>query len=258
MNVAFIGTVLYPAKTFRAISRKKIGTIAPTVSGSFVIGLEDGVYGYDFDSNASDKWCDPMQGCSENRFNDGKAGPDGRFYIGSMGPDRLRGLYRVDEDRSWTRIETDITCSNGLVWSLDHRTFYYIDSPTRQIVAYDFDCESGSISGRRIVVECVPSHGFPDGMTIDSDGMLWVAHWQGFCVRRWNPDTGEEIDRIELPVERVTSCAFGGSDLRDLYITTASVEMSLQDWESYPQSGGLFRKRLEISGVPSYRYNNQT
>ena len=103
---------------------KKVGTVAPTDSGKLVIGLSDGVYGLDFDTGELDKLCDPMGGNPENRFNDGKAGPDGRFYIGSMGPGRTEGLYRVETDGRWVEIENGIGCSNGLVWSLDNTVFY--------------------------------------------------------------------------------------------------------------------------------------
>lgn len=233
---------------------KKVGTVVPTDSGKLTLGLSDGVYGFDFETGELDKRCDPMEGNTENRFNDGKAGPDGRFYIGSMGESPSEALYRIENDGRWAEIENGITCSNGLVWSLDNRTFYYIDSPTRSIVAYDFDMERGDLSNRRVIVEVDPKLGIPDGMTIDSEGMLWVAHWQGWGVRRWNPNTGKVLQEISVPVERVTSCAFGGADYRDLYITTASVEMADEDWVEQPQAGGLFRIRLDVAGVPCFTY----
>ncbi len=236
---------------------KKVGTVAATSSGKLAVGLQDGFYLYDFGEGLLEKRCDPMEGNPDNRFNDGKAGPDGRFYIGTMGERNRQSLYRIEPDNTWSEIETGISCSNGVVWSLDHSVFYYVDSPTQKVVAYDFEKETGSIQNKRVVVDVVPELGIPDGMTIDSEGMLWVAHWQGFCVRRWNPNTGEEIGKIEVPVERVTSCAFGGADLKDLYITTASVEMTADDWSEYPSSGGLFRITLDVAGVPSFRFKDR-
>ncbi len=233
---------------------KKVGTVAPTNSGKLVLGLSDGVYGFDFETGVLDKRCDPMNENPDNRLNDGKAGPDGRFYVGGMGLSGSEALYRVESDGQWTEIENGVTCSNGMVWSLDNRIFYYIDSPTRRIVAYDFDLETGDLSNRRTIVEVEPELGIPDGMTIDSDGMLWVAHWQGWHVRRWNPNTGKVLREISVPVERVTSCAFGGADYRDLYITTASVEMSEKDGSNQPQAGGLFRIRLDVAGMPCFAY----
>ena len=233
---------------------KRVGTIAESDSGFLVAALEDGVYQLDFDSGRLDKWNDPMGGNPENRFNDGKAGPDGRFYVGSIGAQGEQFLYRINKDRSWESIEEGITCSNGLVWSLDFETLYYIDTPTMSVVAYDFDSKSGSIANKRVIIEVSDDMGMPDGMTIDSEGKLWVAHWEGYCVRRWDTDTGSETMKIEVPVARVTSCAFGGDDLRDLYITTASVGLSASDREDQPLAGGLFRWRSPIAGTEGFRF----
>lgn len=183
---------------------KKVGTVAPTKSGKLVLGLSDGVYGFDFETGELVKHCDPMQGGTENRLNDGKAGPDGRFYVGCMGKKQSEGLYRIEADGRWAEIENGITCSNGLVWSLNNETFYYIDSPTRSVVAYDFNIETGDLSNRRTIIDVDPKLGIPDGMTIDSEGMLWVAHWQGWNVRRWDPNTGNVLQEIPIPVERVS------------------------------------------------------
>src|SRR5690606_11732567 len=120
----------------------------------------------------------------------------------------------------------DVSCSNGLAWSPDHRTFYFIDTPTRQVEAFDYDVKDGSISNRRRIVLFNESDGYPDGMTIDSDGMLWIAFWDGWKILRLNPENGKVMFRIDLPVSNVTSCTFGGETLEDLYITSACSDLT--------------------------------
>ena len=171
-----------------------------------------------------------------------------------MGEKQSDGLYRIEADGRWTEIESGITCSNGLVWSLDNRTFYYIDSPTRSVVAYDFDIEKGELSNRRTIIDVDPGMGIPDGMTIDLKGMLWIAHWQGWHVRRWDPNTGNVLQEVPIPVKRLTSCAFVGADYQDLYVTTSSVEVTDKDWAGEPQTGGLFRIRMDVAGVPCFAF----
>lgn len=234
---------------------QQVGTVVENESGGLIVALADGVYALDFKTGALDKWCDPMEGNKENRLNDGKAGPDGCLYVGCMGDDNQQHLYRIDNDRTSYRIvESGITISNGLVWSLDNKTFYYIDSPERVVWAYDFDMVTGSISNRRVIVDVKSEECVPDGMTIDAEGKLWVAFWEGSCVRRYDSDTGEELQRIELPVARVTTCAFGGKDLDKLYITTASIGFEDADWEREPQAGGLFVCEPGVKGVPSFAF----
>ncbi len=237
---------------------QKIGTIVEVEGGGFVVALKDGIYGLDFSTGKLDKWCDPMEGDEQNRSNDGKAGPDGRLYVGGAGPRGGQSLYRIERDRtSYEVIETGVTCSNGLVWSLDNKTMYYIDSPARVVWAYDFNLDTGSISNRRVVVDVTSEACVPDGMTIDAQGMVWVAFWEGGCVRRYNPNTGDELQRIELPVSRVTSCAFGGEALEKLYITTASVGFEDADWEREPLAGGLFVCKPGVKGVPSFAFRKE-
>ncbi|MEM9157871.1 MAG: SMP-30/gluconolactonase/LRE family protein [Verrucomicrobiota bacterium] len=236
---------------------RMIGTLIENAEGGLVAGMQDGVYALDFETGKTKHWCDPMGGDESNRLNDGKAGPDGRFYVGGIGAEGQQDLYCIDRDRSWRVVESDITCSNGLVWSLDHGKLYYIDTPTKEVVAYDFDFEEGLLRNKRTAVSIDESLGLPDGMTIDREGKLWVAHWMGSCVRRWDPDTGKILQTIPMPVEKVTCCAFGGAGLNDLYITTASVGMEDGDWEKQPQAGGLFRIRLDVGGVPGFLFKGR-
>jgi sugar lactone lactonase YvrE len=183
--------------------------------------------------------------CPNTRFNDGKCDSQGRFWIGAISdaPEQAE-LYRYDPDGSMHVMETGLTISNGLGWSPDDATFYLTDSAKHLIYAYDFDAESGAISNRRVFIdlskEIVDGAVVePDGITIDQAGNLWVALWNGWRVACFNPQ-GEEIHSIKLPVQRPTSVTFGGAELRDLYITTASVGLSQKEIQKGFNAGDLF------------------
>ncbi len=128
---------------------------------------------------------------------------------------------------------------------------YYVDTPTHQVVAFDYDLETGDLSNRRVVVEIPEDQGSPDGMTIDSEGMIWVAHWGGWRVTRWNPNTGKLLDVVPVPASQVTSCTFGGPHLDKLYITTARVGLNEDELTKQPHAGGLFCVELGIRGTPA-------
>lgn len=184
-----------------------------------------------------------------NRFNDGKCDRQGRFWFGSMSPGKTQAsLYRYDPDGSLHLMETGLTISNGLGWSPDQKTFYLTDSPHRKIYAYNFDAVTGKISDRRIFVDLTGESFYPDGMAIDTQGNIWSAMWDGWCVICFNPK-GEEISRIQLPIQRPTSCSFGGEDLRTLYITSASVGLSEEEIEKSFYSGDLFAVETNVVGL---------
>ncbi|MFN6461128.1 MAG: SMP-30/gluconolactonase/LRE family protein [Nostoc sp. DedVER02] len=191
----------------------------------------------------------------DNRLNDGKCDPQGRFWFGSMCSleKPQASLYRYDTDGSLHLMETGLTISNGLGWSPDQKTFYLTDSPHQKIYAYDFDSVTGNISNRRIFADLTHESFHPDGLTIDSEGFIWSAMWNGWCVIRFNPN-GEEILRIKLPVQLPTSCTFGGEDLRTLYITTASVGLSQTEIEKSFNSGDLFALQTDVTGLPTYSF----
>jgi sugar lactone lactonase YvrE len=190
-----------------------------------------------------------------NRLNDGKCDPQGRFWFGSMCSIEKpqASLYRYDNDGSLHLMETGLTISNGLGWSPDQKTFYLTDSPQQKIYAYDFDSVTGNITNRRIFVDLTHESFYPDGLTIDSEGHIWSAMWDGWCVIRFNPK-GEEVLRIKLPVQVPSSCTFGGEDLKTLYITTASVGLSQADIEKSFYSGDLFALQTDITGLPAYAF----
>jgi len=193
----------------------------------------------------------------DNRFNDGKCDPQGRFWFGSMSASEKAeaSLYRYDPDGSLHKMETGLTISNGLGWSPDCKTFYLTDSPKQKIYAYDFDQATGNISNRRILVDLTGERFFPDGLTIDSQGYIWSAMWNGWCVIRFSPE-GKEIFRLHLSVPLVTSCTFGGEKLEILYITTASVGLSQAEIEKSFYSGDLFALHTtDVTGLLSYEFN---
>jgi len=227
-----------------------IGTVAVREKGGLIVALQNGFHFLDTETEQLTPITDPERHRPENRFNDGKCDPAGRFWAGSMelnitGPNA--SLYRLGTDLNVKKMLDDVTISNGLAWSPDYKKMYYIDTPTQQVAAFDYDHQTGEICNKRAVVTIDKKDGSPDGMTIDEEGMLWVAHWGGSRVTRWNPATGELLDKIEVPATNVTACVFGGENMDELFITTARSEGD-------PSSGGLFKVKLNVKGAPSYTF----
>jgi len=189
-------------------------------------------------------------------MNDGKCDPAGRFWAGTMdvGDQRGRGaLYRLGTDLGVTRVLQGVTTSNGIDWSPDGQTMYYVDSGYPTIDAMDFEGSTGTPTRRRTVLSLGPGDGTPDGLTVDADGHIWLALWGGWEVRRFAPD-GAPGPVVRLPVARVTSCVFGGEDLGDLYITSAWSGLSDDERASQPHAGGVFRCRPGVHGRPARRF----
>jgi sugar lactone lactonase YvrE len=179
----------------------------------------------------------------ENRFNDGKKDPAGRFVVGTLSKAGVRGsanLYSLDPAGTLTRLIAGVHLSNGLAWSADRQTFYYVDSLAREVAAFRYDVATGRISHPRVVVKVAPEFGLPDGMDIDPEGNLWIGHWGGNAVRCWSPRTGQCLREIEVPCSQVTSCHFGGPTGNDLLITSAWTGLSPEDRERQPLAGGVW------------------
>jgi sugar lactone lactonase YvrE len=188
------------------------------------------------------------------RFNDGKCDPQGRFWIGTMSEQPGQGaLYRYDTDGSVHTMETGLTTSNGLGWSPDGASFYLTDSHVREIYVYRFEARSGAISDRHVLINFSGDAPEPDGLTIDRRGHIWTALWNGWGIVHFDAD-GKEIERIQLPVQCPTSLAFGGRNLTDLYITSASVALSQTDIQRGFQAGDLFCIPGAAEGVPSQAF----
>ncbi|NCJ07212.1 SMP-30/gluconolactonase/LRE family protein [Synechococcales cyanobacterium C] len=188
---------------------------------------------------------------ASTRFNDGKCDPQGRFWIGSLAEEPGQAaLYRYDPDGALQVMETGLTISNGLGWSPDGDIFYLTDSSARTIYAYRFEGETGQISDRTPLIQFTDEQIEPDGLTIDQDGNLWVALWDGWCLACISP-RGEELGRVQVPVPRPTCPTFGGPNLRDLYVTSASVGLSQKAIQQAFEAGDLFGITLPVRGIPT-------
>ena len=239
------------------------GTIVPRVGGGATVATDSGFAHLDLDSGALTPIVNPEADHPERRFNDGKCDPQGRFWAGTLYQDMERPvtdwdpigtLYRLDADGVAHAMLTNLTISNGLTWSPSGDTFYFIDSPTMQVWAFDFDGKTGAITNQRVAIEIPQSVGFPDGMTSDEEGMLWIAHFFGGHVTCWNPHTAQLIGRVEVPEGNVTSCVFGGANLDELYITTARILLDKQGLAEQPHAGGLYVATPGVRGIPSYEF----
>lgn len=228
-----------------------VGVVVPRRRGGFIAATQSGIHALDIKSGSTVPIAAPP-GIAGRRFNDGKCDPAGRFWAGTLALDATPNggaLYRLDLDGTLHEVERGFHICNGLGWSPDGTRFYLIDSGARRIYAYDFEAESGSISNKTILAEFDGGDGSPDGMAIDSEGYLWCAFWDGWSVRRIAPDSS--IDReIRLPVPRPTSCAFGGPDLRTLYVTSARIRLSASQIAAAPLSGSVFSIDVGVAGSP--------
>jgi sugar lactone lactonase YvrE len=233
-----------------------VGAAVPTTSGQVALAVEDGFSILDPVTEQVTRIADVEVEVPETMMNDGKCDPAGRFWAGTKDIDGHRplgSLYRFDADHTVVPVVSGVTISNGLGWSRDHRSMYYIDSPSHGIDVFDFEMEGGSVSGRRRLVDLPREWGLPDGMTVDEEGFLWVAFWGGSAVRRIAPD-GRVVSVVRLPVSQVTSCAFGGEDLLDLYVTTARSTLASDQLREQPSAGGLFRIRPAVPGVAEHPF----
>lgn len=232
---------------------RDVGTIVPRRSGGVMLGVKGGFAFLDLKTRKVKEIAMVEADKPNNRFNDGKCDPAGRFWAGSMAYDFLLGagsLYCMDTNLSVRKVLSGVTISNGLVWTQNEKTMYYIDSGTSQIAAFDYDRTSGNISNRRVIVEIPADDGFLDGMTIDAKGNLWVAIYKSGEVRCWNPSNGKLLDKVEVPGAKLTtSCAFGGCNLNELYITSASKDLTYEERKEQPLAGSLFRVKLDVAGV---------
>jgi sugar lactone lactonase YvrE len=231
-----------------------LGCAALRRKGGLVLGLRSGFATLVLPSNKLVRLINPEPQLPGNRFNDGKCDPAGRFLAGSMDDAEIEAsgsLYSLNPDGSVNTLLTGTRIANGLAWSPDTRTFYFIDTPTHNVMAYDYDLASGAIANARLAISVPAALGWPDGMTCDSQGQLWVAMWGGAKLTRWDPGSGDLLESIPFPALNVSSCAFGGPHLTDLYVTSARKEMAAGQLAKYPLSGGLFRLRTNIGGQPT-------
>jgi sugar lactone lactonase YvrE/DNA-binding IclR family transcriptional regulator len=226
-----------------------VSMVVPMASGGLLLATPSGLMAMAPDSGRMTLFAHPESARPGNRYNDGKCDRRGRLWVSSMdmGAMANRGnLFRVDPDGSWEKVDSGFTVPNGLGFSPDNTRMYFTDTFRKTIYEYDFDLAAGRIANRRPLVVFGAGEGKPDGLTVDAEGCLWVAVWDGWELARFGPD-GRELMRVRLPVPRPTSCCFGGADLGTLYVTSASVRLGSQALASAPLSGALFA--LEVPGV---------
>jgi sugar lactone lactonase YvrE len=234
----------------------RLAVVLEGKDGKLILGLDRKLASFDLETEELTWLLEVESDLPLNRFNDGKCDAKGRLWIGTLSTKFTQGsgaLYKVGKDLKPDIQLNQLTISNGMAWTADNRTFYFIDTPTRHIKAFHLELESGKIEFDRIAVEIPEELGFPDGMCIDQEGMLWVAHYGGSGVYRWNPTTGELIEKVELPVPNITSCAFGGENMDKLLITTAQENLSEAQLKEFPMSGDVFLVKTSTRGSLAYR-----
>jgi sugar lactone lactonase YvrE len=247
-----------------------VGCAAPMKDGRLIMGLKTGLATLNLESGSLlpgqrqaaglhdiNFFARPEAHLPGNRFNDGKCDPAGRFLAGTMDDAEVEAsgaLYSIGHDYKISTLISGVRISNGLAWSPDYKTLYYIDTPTRNVMAYDYHLDDGSIHRPRVAVTIPAGLGWPDGMTSDAEGNLWVALWGGAAVTCWNPATGSLIRKVDIPALNVTSCVFGGEGLRTLYLTSARINMSAEQLEKYPLTGGVFKIETQTQGMPTYLF----
>ncbi|MBB5351179.1 sugar lactone lactonase YvrE [Haloferula luteola] len=230
---------------------ERVGTVVVRDSGGLLIAGDHGFHFLDPATGGLSPLSDPEPDKPDNRFNDGKCSPDGRFFAGTISLVKKTGdarLYRLDPDLSVHEVFGPVTNSNGIIWSPDGKTCYYIDTPRKEVLAFDY--ADGHLSNLRGVVDTSAIDASPDGMTLDADGNLWIAFCHGACVVCYSPVTGETLHRIDLPCLETTSCAFGGPDLSDLYVTTGVHKTEVEELAGRL----LVIKGLGVHGLPSHTF----
>ena len=234
---------------------RMIGSIVQTDQGKLLAGMDDGVYlinGLTYETYCPVAESDGVL----NRFNDGKCDPQGRFVVGTtvMGACTNPGcLIGVSGKGQYQLHYGGLNCSNGLAWTEDGKTMYHVDSIVArpsEIFAADYDPETGAVTNRRMALDFSKEAAkgiLADGMSIDRNGNLWIAEWNGYCVGCWNPATGEKIARVQVPAAKVSSCAFGGKNYDTLYITTAAGDGEY--------AGSVFAAKVDAVGYPAVKYH---
>ncbi|MBA2938380.1 SMP-30/gluconolactonase/LRE family protein [Paenibacillus sp. CGMCC 1.16610] len=234
-----------------------VGAVVCAGKDEVVLATQSGFQSYHMKQRTLTPLVDPEDHLPSNRFNDGKCDSHGRFWAGTMEiieKGATGSLYVLEPDGSCRKVHEDVGVSNGIAWSQDEKEMYYIDSMRKHVLAFDFDAEKGEISRPRTLIDFADEQGFPDGMTIDAEGMLWIAHWDGWQVSRWNPRTGMKLESIAVPAAKVTSCIFGGDELDTLYITSARKGLEDDNAGDQPHAGGIFTVKPGVKGTKTHAF----
>jgi len=240
---------------------KKIAVILSAKGNEVLLGSQDGIGRFNLVTKEWTLEVPIYLDEDSQRCNDGGFDPMGNVWIGSMDvevKDGLGSLYRIAPNGKASKVLENLTIPNGLVFSLDHKRMYFIDTPTRTVKAYFVD-STGEITFDKHAVSIPESMGMPDGMTIDASGMLWIALYGGAAVGRWNPSNGQLLETIAIPALHVTSCCFASGDLNELIVTSARENMTEAQLAMYPQSGNVFRiKGIGVNGVKMLSHTPST
>ncbi|MGE5289728.1 MAG: SMP-30/gluconolactonase/LRE family protein [Micromonosporaceae bacterium] len=232
---------------------QEVGAVVPRRGGGLVLAVRDGI-AVTSDTGEGFELAAPIEHeIPGNRMNDAKCDPAGRLFAGTTAFDfapHSAALYRVEQDWSFEQVVRDVTQSNGIAWSPDAGQMYFIDSATQGVDVFDYDAGTGSVGNRRRLVTIDAAYGIPDGMTTDNKGSLWVACFGGGAVRCFSP-AGEQLNEVSFPVTQVTSCAFGGPGLADLYVTSAAYRLSSDQLKKEPHAGATFVCRPGAVGMPA-------
>lgn len=240
---------------------KSVSCVVPRREGGLALTLQHGYYGLDLATKNLESISEEVEmDLDGNRFNDGKCDPAGRFWAGTMDESEKNpsgSLYCLENNRKPKKVFSNVTISNGLGWSPDCTKMYYIDSLTRKISSFDYSLRTGEISNRQTAVDFDKTNqkGVPDGMAVDANGMIWVAHWGGARLTRWNPSTGILLETLHVPAEQVSSCCFAGEHLEELYITSARTGLDAKELASKPLTGSLFVVRPGVRGLPTNSFH---
>ncbi len=234
-----------------------ISSIVPSKSGKMYATIGHGLYSIDPGTGKETLLAEIEKGIKNNRFNDGKVDPYGNYWAGTMDMDEKNptgSLYVYMKNGKMKNVLTSLTISNGLAWDVKKIKFYHIDTPTKKVNAYAYDdkCE---LKYMNVAVDFKNEEGFPDGMNIDSEGKLWIAHWAGHRISRWDPDSKKKIDEVILPAKNITSCVFGGKNLDKLYVTSAKLTEN-QDPDPDDLGGSLFVIDTGIKGSETYQFDD--
>jgi len=228
----------------------RVGSLIPRSKGGFVAGTDEGLAEADPEAGQYRVIANPEPALPDNRFNDAKVDRAGRLWAGTMDDSETQStgaLYRFDSAHRWTTVDSHYAVTNGPAFSPAGDVLYHNDSARQLTYAFDLDPD-GNAANRRIFARYGEGDGYPDGMTVDREGCLWIAFWDGWCVRRLSPG-GELLATFSLPVQRPTSCAFGGDGFNQLFVTSASIGLGEAELAAQPDAGGLFMLDAPVSGL---------
>lgn len=241
----------------------KVGTVVLRENGGLLTATGSGFNFVDFESGKMELISHPEPGKTNNRFNDGKCDCRGRLWISTVSQDFENGcatmepmgsFYCLDTDLKTRKVIDSVVQVNGMAWFADNRIMYLVDTCAFEILQFDFDSEKGLISNRKTAVKVPEQFGYPDGMCIDTEGSIWLAHWGGCQLTRWDSVSGKLIEKIPIPAPNVTCCSFGGANMDELFITTASFGMSEEDKKKYPDAGKIFKLKPGVTGPKPFRF----